>query len=99
VDDPISDKLRLTKGLETIQKVLDYATDSSMARANRHVWVCNAIADLLAGRDVEEPPRATKLYAEGHHHHNDEQCPLCGHCDFCFECCPCAAAVAARKQR
>jgi hypothetical protein len=45
------------KSLEVIRQVLDYETDSSQARNNIMVWVKNAVNDLLAGREVELPPR------------------------------------------
>lgn len=54
------EKVRLTKGLETIQKVLDYAADGSQSRYNMLLWTKNAVDDLLDGRGVVEPPRASE---------------------------------------
>ncbi len=47
----------LGDGLEVIKKVLDYATDSSLARENRMVWLVNTVEDLLAGKSIKEPSR------------------------------------------
>lgn len=47
----------LKRCLLVIQRVLDYASDSDLAREKRMVWVVNAVNDLLADREVKDPGR------------------------------------------
>lgn len=48
---------RLHSGLQAIQNVLDYTTDSSQMRQNIAIWVKNSVDALLRGEEVVEPPR------------------------------------------
>lgn len=55
--DPAGEIKRYRDGLQAIQTVLDYATDSAQTRYNIAVWTKDAIDALLRGEVVVEPSR------------------------------------------